>query len=441
MRTAAGLTAPITVAELELAEPVSVTEPVARYADDEGCPAPAAAALVLVRVHGRPMGSVLVETVDGRVDPQRCAEQAWASLRPAIVSHLGADGLPPVPPLASADGKPPLCAKRPASAVPISVVVATRERPRLLAACLDSLAAVDYPEFEVVVVDNDPVGGETAQLVHSRAGRGVRYVVESRRGLAAAHNRGLAVAAGSIVAFTDDDVLVDPGWLWAISKAMGADPATACVTGLIMPAELATEAQLMLELHGNFGKGFESRTFNLWAGRPDDPLFPFTVGKLGSGANMAFDKDALGAVGGFDTAIGAGTVARGGDDLAALFSILAAGYTLAYEPAALVWHRHHRDLGSLTKQAYGYGVGLGAYLASALTQHPRMIGGALSRLPAGLRYALRSDSPRNQHSADVWPQELVRLERRGMAFGPVAYAVSRWRTRGVPRLQKAKGTC
>jgi hypothetical protein len=208
-----------------------------------------------------------------------------------------------------------------------------------------------------------------------------------------------------------------------------------------MPAELATQAQLMLELHGHFGKGFETRVFNLNANRPDDPLFPFTVGKLGSGANMSFDKDALRAAGGFDPAIGAGTVARGGDDLAALFSILATGHSLTYEPAALVWHRHRRDVEALAKQAYGYGVGLGAYLASVLAQHPRMIAGAAARLPAGLRYALRSDSPRNQHSAGVWPQELVRLERRGLAYGPVAYAVSRWRTRGMPRLVEADGKC
>jgi hypothetical protein len=235
------------------------------------------------------------------------------------------------------------------------------------------------------------------------------------------------------VAFTDDDVIVDRNWLGSIARAMRLAPDIGCVTGLIMPAELATQPQLMLEMHGNFAKGFEPRVVNLGDRRPADPLFPFTVGKLGSGANMAFDRSKLLRVGGFDPAIGAGTVARGGDDLAALFAILAAGHSIAYEPGSLVWHRHRRDHGSLTTQAYGYGVGLGAYLTSALMTHPRMISKALRRAPAGLRYALRTDPSRSQYLGDGWPRELVRRERRGLAFGPVAYTVSRWRTRGAPR--------
>src|SRR5215469_9281595 len=108
MRTAAGLTAPVTVAELELADPVSVAEPADCYPDND-VDTPAAAALVLVRLHGQPIGSILVETVDGKVDTARCVDDAWASLCPAIVSHLDADGLPPILPLTSADGGLPLC--------------------------------------------------------------------------------------------------------------------------------------------------------------------------------------------------------------------------------------------------------------------------------------------------------------------------------------------
>jgi GT2 family glycosyltransferase len=300
-------------------------------------------------------------------------------------------------------------------------------------ACLDSLARLDYADYEVIVVDNDPATTETADLVRGRAPGRVRYVVEPRRGLAAAHNRGLAEACGQIVAFTDDDVIADPNWLRGITSAMRAERGIACVTGLIMPAELVTQAQLMLEFHGHFAKGFDRRVVNTGDRRPADPLFPFTVGKLGSGANMAFDRATLTDVGGFDPATGAGTLARGGDDLAALFAVLAAGHSIAYEPSALVWHRHRRDVGSLTGQAYGYGVGLSAYLTSALARHPRMIVGALRRAPAGLAYALRPGSPRNEHLDGIWPKELVRMERRGMAFGPLAYSASRWHTRGAPR--------
>jgi hypothetical protein len=102
-----------------------------------------------------------------------------------------------------------------------------------------------------------------------------------------------------------------------------------------------------------------------------------------------------------------------------------------------VWHRHRRDVDSLADQAYGYGVGLGAYLMSALANHPTTIGKALYRAPTGLAYVLRRDSARNSHLQSTWPRELIRLERRGLAFGPIAYGISRWRTRGVARVETA----
>jgi glycosyltransferase involved in cell wall biosynthesis len=316
----------------------------------------------------------------------------------------------------------------------ISVVVATRERARSLAVCLDSLARLDYPDYEIVVVDNDPVTDATALLVGKRAEENLRYAREPRRGLAAAHNCGLEQARGAIVAFTDDDVIIDRKWLAEIARGFAAAPDVACVTGLIMPAELQTQAQLLLEAHGHFGKGFKQRLVNCGARRPMDPLFPFTVGKLGSGANMAFRMDRLRELGGFDPAIGVGTTARGGDDLAAFFSVLAAGYSLVYQPTALAWHHHRRDLESLSHQVYGYGVGSGAYLTSALVDHPAMVGQALRRAPAGLRYAFHPASPRNARAGSSWPRKFVWRERRGLALGPLAYGVSRFRSRGARRL-------
>jgi GT2 family glycosyltransferase len=285
----------------------------------------------------------------------------------------------------------------------------------------------------VIVVDNDPVTDNTAKLVSQRAKPGVRYVREELRGLAAAHNCGLTLAEGEIVAFTDDDVIVDRHWLTEIARAFEIDANVACVTGLIMAAELQTHAQVLLESHGGFGKGFEQRVVDLGNHRPANPLFPFTTGQLGSGANMSFRRDKLRELGGFDPAIGAGTVARGGDDLAAFFTVIASGLSLVYQPSALVWHRHRQDFGSLRRQAYGYGVGLGAYLTSALAHHPAFGGQALRRAPAGLAYAFGAKSPRYAHIRDVWPRELSRLEWYGLASGPFAYGLSRWRTRGTCR--------
>ena len=415
----AGLVAPATVAEIELAQPVTVTYLSIANAETDGR---TLQALVLMRLHSQPVGVIVVNAPGGMVDARSCAEAAWMSLG-AVPGEFHGTG-PHYKLQAEAV---------PAPTPPVTVVVATRERPGSLASCLDSLGRLDHPNYEVVVVDNDPATEDTATLVRDRAEPGVRYARESQRGLAAAHNRGLQLADGAIVAFTDDDVIVDRHWLAEVAGAFQGNTGVACVTGLILPAELQTPAQVMLEAHGHFSKGFQQRVLDLGAHRPADPLFPFTAGQLGSGANMSFDRDMLRTLGGFDPAIGTGTLARGGDDLAAFFAVIAAGHGLVYQPSALVWHRHRRDLDSLASQAYGYGVGLGAYLASALANHPAAISRALRRAPAGLAYALRPASPRNAHLRSAWPRQLTHLERRGMAFGPVAYAISRWRTRGVAR--------
>ncbi len=441
----AELSAPVTVAEIELSDPASVN-----YLSiaDANCDE-LRQALVLVRLHTRPLATILVEAAGGVVDVESCAAAAWAALPVPLQGVLPAPRLEPQPPLTAAspsisplvpdDGRQGKTAR--ASEPAITVVVATRERPKSLAACLDSLTRLDYSNYEVVVIDNAPVTDDTAKLLRQRAELTVRYAREDRRGLAAAHNRGLQLAEGGIVAFTDDDVIVDRHWLTEVAKGFDADTNVACVTGLILAAELQTDAQIMLETHGHFAKGFEQRVLDLSTHRPADPLFPFTAGRLGSGANMSFDRDKLRELGGFDPATGTGTIARGGDDLAAFFSVIVSGPRLVYQPSALVWHYHRRDPDSLAGQAYGYGVGLGAYLTSAMANHPAFIGRALLRVPAGLAYAFGANSPRNAHRQGSWPHELTRLELKGLIFGPVAYGLNRWRTRGVrrPRANRVPG--
>jgi O-antigen biosynthesis protein len=435
IESVSGLAAPATVAQIELSDPVTVTHiSVADFgldSDDNIAPA-----VVLVRLHGQPIGTVLVDAPGGKVDESTCAKVAWTSLEEEISEHLAIDGLPFE---AQVPGRPggaaPQCEQRavplPDPAPSVTVVVSTRERQALLSTCLDALRELDYPNYDVIVVDNAPTTDLTQQLIADKYPE-VRYVREDQPGLAAAHNCALRAVTGSIMAVTDDDVRVDRNWLTETVRAFQADTDVACVTGLILPMELQTKAQVMLEAHGHFSKGYQQRVFDLKDNRPgDEPLFPFAAGQFGSGANMSFDTAKLRAIGGFDQATGTGTVARGGDDLLAFFSILAKGHRLVYQPAAMVWHRHRRDLESLSNQAYGYGVGLGAYAASAIAAHPAMLGQAIYRMPTALSYVFRSDSPRSAHLTESdWPRELSRLERKGLAYGPIAYGISRWRTRG-----------
>jgi len=309
-----------------------------------------------------------------------------------------------------------------------SVVVATCNRPVELSGCLRSLLAQTHPPTLIVVVDDAPGGELTPAIVARYARHGpLRYVEGTRLGLAAAHNRGLREVTTPLVAFTDDDVVADEHWLKRLAEAFASAPDVGCVTGKIVAYELTTRAQVLLEGYAGFDKGATRCVFDLGANRPADPLFPFAAGKLGSGANMAFARAALIAQGGFDPALGAGTRAMGGDDLAAFFEVLQRGHSLVYEPMAIVRHRHPRDLRALKRQVYGYGVGLTAYLTKCVLDRPRLLGSATRRLPAAASHVLSTASTKNARLPAGYPPELVRLERLGMLAGPFAYVASRRR--------------
>lgn len=391
-------------------------------------------ALALIRLHSHPVGTVLLD-VSESLSWQRHSAVVWASTCDAVNAHLAADGMPTVhgvESLREPTGRPPECIRRRAElladAPAITVVVATRERPRSLRDCLEALLRMDYPNYRIVVVDNDPVTPATARLIADHFRPAVGYVRENRRGLAAAHNRGLQEVDTAIVAFVDDDVLVDRHWLTGIAEGFAAAADVGCVSGLILPAELETPAQLLLQRHGGYDKGFVRRIYDLNAHRPDDALFPFAAGRLGSGANMAFDTEILRRLGGFDRALGIGTFARGGDDLLAFFRVVLR-HQLVYQPAAIIWHRHHREMSALRNQVSGYGVALGAFIAAALAHEPRMWLGLLRRLPRGLAFAFSPTSSRNRTRYDGLPPDMARREMAGLLYGPVTYIVSRWRTR------------
>ncbi len=432
---------PAKTLEVELSEPLA---PVSMRASEDG--SLYSRALCLVRLHQRPLGLVWLEpreaggAREGELGPRALAQLIWNELAERIREHLYADGLP-VPDSLPPEGlhvreRPACTVEREtvrAQAPAATVVVATRERPESLGWCLRSLLSLDYPAFEIIVVDNAPQTSRTRELLLSRSFRArVKYVREDRRGLAAAHNRGLAEAAGTIVAFTDDDVTVDRLWLLELARGFRLSQSVGCVTGLIVPAELETPAQLIAERLWGWSKGFSEKVFDLTTDG-GDPLYPYTAGTFGSGANMAFDASALRALGGFDPAIGAGTLARGGDDLSGFFSVISAGHRLVYNPSAFVRHTHHADYEALKRQAYGYGVGLGAYLTKTVIDRPARVLelGRLSR--KGLARARAPHAPMNSPARAghrrSWLVDLAWAERWGMVCGPAAYVRSRRRVR------------
>jgi GT2 family glycosyltransferase len=239
---------------------------------------------------------------------------------------------------------------------PVSVVVCTRDRSASLARCLASLARLDPPAAEVVVVDNAPRDDATAEVV---AATPFRYVREDRPGLDRARNLGIAEARHDLVAFTDDDAEAEPGWLGAIAAAF-ADPRVAGVTGRVLPASLETPAQRLFEAYGDgMSKGDRPRTFDPAALKPAELLRAQAVGV---GANMAFRRAALAAVGGFDPDLDAGTPAAGAGDLDLFHRLLRAGFLLRYEPAARVRHHHRRTMDELRRQLRDNGRSYAVYL-------------------------------------------------------------------------------
>jgi GT2 family glycosyltransferase len=323
----------------------------------------------------------------------------------------------------------------------VSIVVATHDRPAQLATCLTSLIEQEYPDFEIIVVDNAPSSDDAAQLVEAMSQKVtrpiIRYLCEPSPGLALAHNRGLEEVRTAIVAFTDDDVVADKQWLAELVKGFTVAANVGCVSGMITALELETPPQCWIEEGFKFNKGFTRTLFDRTTSPPGDHFYPFTAGQFGSGANMAFRTSVLRELGGFDPALGAGSRARGGDDLAAFFAIISAGYTLVYEPGAIIYHSHASDEELLKRQAYNYGMGFTAFLTSAVIHHPTTLPRLLARLPGGIRHfhRLRSGEVGNRGS---YPPELRRLEWRGMAAGPLAYLQSLLRRKRTGR-QPSRG--
>jgi GT2 family glycosyltransferase len=247
-------------------------------------------------------------------------------------------------------------------------------------------------------------------------------VAEPVPGASRARNRGLREARCDVVAFLDDDVAVDPGWLRAVREAWAATPGVGAVTGLILPAALDTAAQLLVQAYGGFDKGFTRRVFDLDAHRIDHPLYPYLVGAYGSGANAAFDRARLLRLGGFDERLGPGTRTRSGEDLDVLLRTVLDGAAVVYEPAALVRHHHRADYAGLRRMAYDYGVGLSALFVKHVVSNPLAI---VRRLPAGLALLLAPGSDRNAGRRDAeYPTELTLRELLGTTAGPLAFVRS-----------------
>jgi glycosyltransferase involved in cell wall biosynthesis len=241
-------------------------------------------------------------------------------------------------------------------AVGISVIVPTRDRPELLRTCLEAAFAALRPCDELIVADSASRDARTEKVVRDA---GAHYVRCEEPGASRARNCGLAVAGKEIVAFTDDDCRPLPGWLDAIETAF-ADPDVCFLFGRVVGS----------------GEGVAASVHD----EPDRRILDLSVQLLGMGhgANMAFRRDRLRAIGGFDELLGAGVRLGGAEDADVIERLLSSGCTGSYEPDAVVAHVQWRGRRQAVRLSYGYGLGFGA-LAAKASRRDRARGKLLTR--------------------------------------------------------------
>ena len=336
---------------------VEVTPPLAPTV----VPAGAAGVALVMRHAGRPIGFVMVpRPADGVIDAETLARLIGEEAGTRILqARLRADLLP-------RDGAAALSAS-------LTVAVCSRDRPADLARCLESVLRVQRPargarpRFEVLVVDNAPSDDRTAALAASLPG--VRYVREPRPGLDFARNRAAREAGGDFLAFLDDDVTMDRHWLDGLHEARRDHPDAAVFTGLVLPYELATEAQCLFERRGGFRRGFDTLRYRGQT-LPGNPCYPCGAGIFGAGCNMTFRRRTLLELGGFDEALDTGPPLPGGGDLDIFYRAIRAGHALVYEPRLLVFHRHRRERPTLRRQYWTWGLGFMAFVAKSYAAEP-----------------------------------------------------------------------
>jgi GT2 family glycosyltransferase len=212
----------------------------------------------------------------------------------------------------------------------VSVVVCTYNGARTLRQCCESLSRLNYPDYEVIVVNDG--SSDSSRAIAGEYD--FRLLTTENRGLSSARNTGMRAATGEIVAYIDDDAYAEPDWLLhVVSTFHSAD----CVA--VGGPNIAPE-----------GDGLVATCVAHAPGGPSHVLVSDREAEHIPGCNMAFRKSSLTAVGGFDTQF---RVA--GDDVDVCWKLQQRGWKLGFSPAAVVWHHRRNSVRTYWKQQQGYG--------------------------------------------------------------------------------------
>ena len=286
-------------------------------------------------------------------------------------------------------------------APPCSLIICTRDRPRLLQETIDSiLEGADVPAELIVIDQSANEHPELARLV-SKAGCEIRYVHLPPAGLSGARNRGIAAARHEILVFCDDDMLSSPLWLGALVRVLAEAGPRTVVTGLVLPAEAERRGGFVPSMAlGEVRREYE--------GRIDKDVL--------AGGNMALFRSAIDDVGLFDERLGAGGRYPSADDNDLGLRLLDAGYRIVFVPEAVLYHRAWRPSREYPLVRWRYGLGKGGFYAKhASGGDSYMLGRARRDLS---RRLLRVP-------AYVWRRPVYALGEAAYAVGVIVGAV-RW---------------
>lgn len=263
-----------------------------------------------------------------------------------------------------------------------SIVVCTRNRSGHLEQCLASLASLEYPNYEIIVVDESTSREHLSMNQKGARDVGARYIFESRKGKSLAQNIGIRAAKGDVIATTDDDCIADVHWLRFLVENF-SDPLVMCAAGRTKSL-LSNETSQLFEGLVSFDRGSKRRIFNrkstsLWSQSPKilsrilskqfREMTPAPWG-VGYGGNMMYRRSVFDSVGLFDEGLGPGTPAAASEDTDLVYRLLKAGYKAVYDPRAIIFHKHRSNISVLEQKCYLYGVGQRSLLSKYIRSDP-----------------------------------------------------------------------
>lgn len=254
-----------------------------------------------------------------------------------------------------------------------SLILCTRDRPRMIEDAITSVLAGDAVPAEIVVVDQSDAPHRTLAVTPVPNGCTLRYLHTTSRGLSRARNEGVRAAAHPVLTFTDDDCIVDRTWLRTLVGALRAAGPGAAVSGRVLPLEERAGGYVPALRLDTEPAVYDARN-------PRDALVA---------GNLAIHREDYEALGGYDERLGAGARFPGAEDNDFGFRLLRAGGRVHFEPAAFVWHRAWREGRELVPQRWRYGYGQGAFYAkhvaggerAVLSLAARRVGQIALRLP------------------------------------------------------------